>query len=54
MNCNLTEDLLEVIDLSRNVLIRNWYPEKLMVKTLQDLWARGTLKAVLREAQQDV
>ena len=38
----------------RNVFIRNGYPEKLVVETLQESWPRETLKAVLKGVQQDV
>ena len=32
--CDLKEDLLEELDLLKNVFIRNGYPEQLVTKTL--------------------
>ena len=52
--CDLKENLLEELDLLRNVFIRNGYLEKLVVKTLQESWPREALKAVLKGVQQDV
>ena len=40
-------DLLEELDFLRNVFIRNGYPEKWVVKTLQEEWPRETLKVLL-------
>ena len=52
--CDLKEDLLEELDLLRNVFIRSGYPDKLLVKTLQESWPGETLKAVLKGVQQVV
>ena len=54
MLCDEKEDLLEEMELLRNVFICNGYPEHLVSQTLRELWPRETLKAVLREVQQDV
>ena len=52
--CDEKEDLLEELELLRNVFICNGYPEHLVSKTLRESWPRETLKAVLRGVQQDV
>ena len=52
--CDLKEDLLEELDLLKNVFIRNGYPEQLVTKTLIESWPRETLKAVLKGVEQDV
>jgi len=52
--CDMKEDLIEELDLLKNVFISNGYPEHLVVKTLQESWPRETLKAVLKGVQQDV
>ena len=49
MFCDLKEDLLEELDLLKNVFISNGYPEKLVSKTITESWPRETLKAVLKE-----
>jgi len=54
MLCDLKEDLLEELDLLKNVFISNGYPEKLVSKTITESWPRETLKAVLKGVQQDV
>ena len=56
MICDLKEDLLEELDLLKNVFIGNGYPEHLVTKTLNESWPRETLnfKAVLKGVQQDV
>ena len=53
-NLNLKEDLLEELDLLKNVFIRNGYLEQLVTKTLIESWPRETLKAVLKGVEQDV
>ena len=52
--CDLKEDLLEELDLLKNVFIRNGYPEQLVTKTFIESWPRETLKAVLKGVEQDV
>ena len=51
---SVKEDLLEELDLLKNVFIRNGYPEQLVTKTLIESWPRETLKAVLKGVEQDV
>ena len=45
--CDIQEDLLEELALLRNVFLSNGYPEKLVLKTLEESWATETLKAML-------
>ena len=52
--CDLKEDLLEELDLLKNVFIGNGYPQHLVTKTLNESWPRETLKVVLKGVQQDV
>ena len=52
--CDLKEDLLEELDLLKNVFICNGYPEKLVSKMITESWPRETLKAVLKGVQHDV
>ena len=52
--CDKKEDLLEELELLKNVFISNRYPEKLVLKTLKESWAKETLKAVLKGANQEV
>ena len=52
--CDKKEDLLEELELLKNVFISNGYPEKLVLKTLKELWAKETLKAVLKGVQQEL
>ena len=52
--CDEKEDLLEELELLRNVFICNGYPDHLVSATLEETWSRETLKAVLRGVQQDV
>ena len=52
--CDEKEDLLEELELLRNVFICNGYPEHLVSQTLRESWPRETLKAVSRGVQQDV
>ena len=52
--CDLKEDLLEELALLKNVFITNGYPEKLVKKTLEESWAKETLKAVLVGVEQDM
>ena len=52
--CDLKEDLLEELDLLKDVFIGNGYPEHLVTKTLNESWPRETLKAVLKGVQLDV
>ena len=41
------EDLLEELELLKNVFISNGYPEKLVLKPVHESWAKETMKAVL-------
>ena len=43
--CDMKEDLLEELALLRNVFVSNGYPDKLVLKTLEESWANETLKA---------
>ena len=52
--CDLTEDLIEELDLLKNVFISNGYPEHLVIKPLQESWPRATLKAVRKGVQQEM
>ena len=54
MLCDRKEDLLEELALLKDVFLSNGYPEKLVLKTLEDSWAKETLKAVLKGAKQEV
>ena len=46
--------MLEELSLLKDVFLSNGYPEKLILKTLKDLWAKKTLKAVLKGVEQKV
>jgi len=52
--CDRKEDLLEELALLKNVFVSNGYPEKLVQKTVQESWAKETLKAILVGIEQDV
>ena len=52
--CDRKEDLLEELAFLKNVFISNGYPEKLVQKTVQESWAKETLKAILVGNEQDV
>jgi len=52
--CDRKEDLLEELALLKNVFVSNGYPEKLVRKTVQESWAKETLKAVLAGIEQNV
>ena len=52
--CDRKEDVLEELELLKNVFISNGYPEKLVLKTMQESWAKETLKAILVEIEQEV
>jgi hypothetical protein len=52
--CDEKEDLLEELELLRNVFICNGYPEHLVSATLKESWRRETLKAILKGIQHDV
>ena len=52
--CDRREDLLEELALLRDVFIANGYPEKLVQKTLNESWAKETLKAVLNGVEQQI
>ena len=54
MLCDEKEDLLEELELLRNLLMCNGYPEHLVSQTLSESWPCEKLKAVLRGVQQDV
>ena len=45
---------MEELELLKNVFISNGYPEKLVLKTLKESWAKEALKAVLVGIEQDV
>ena len=46
--CDEKEDLLEELELLRNVFICNGYPEHLVSATLKESWRRETLKAIFK------
>ena len=48
------EDLFEELELLKNVFVSNGYPEKLVLKTVQESWAKETMKAVLVGIEQEV
>ena len=50
--CDRREDLLEELSLLRDVFIANGYPEKLVQQTLNESWAKETLKTVLKGVEQ--
>jgi hypothetical protein len=52
--CDRKEDLLEELALLKFFFVSNGYPEKLVQKTVQESWAKETLKAVLVGIEQDV
>ena len=52
--CDRKEDLLEELELLKNVFISNGFPEKLVLKTMKESWAKETLKAVLVGIEQEV
>ena len=52
--CDKKEDLLEELALLKDVFLSNRYPEKLVLKTLEDSWAKETLKADLKGVKQEV
>ena len=52
--CDMKADFLEELALLRNVFVSNGYPEKLVVKTLEESWATETLKAMLVGIKQEV
>ena len=54
MLCDRNEDLLEELELLKNVFICNGYPQLLVNKILKESWAWETLKAALKGIQQDV
>ena len=45
---------MEELALLKNVFVSNGYPEKLVQKTVQESWAKETLKAILVGIEQDV
>ena len=45
---------MEELELLKNVFISNGYPEKLVLKTMKESWAKETLKAVLVGIEQEV
>ena len=47
--CDLKEDLLDELDLLKEVFIMNGYPLKLVTRTIEDM---ETKKTVMREMQQ--
>jgi hypothetical protein len=48
--CDLQADLLEELNLLKDVFIANGYPEKLVSETIKQSWASETLKAMINEA----
>ena len=48
--CDLKKDLIEELDLLKNVFTSNGYPEHLVLKPLRESWQRETLKAVLKRS----
>ena len=52
--CDRKEDVLEELELLKNVFISNGYLEKLVLKTMQESWAKETLKAILVGIEQEV
>ena len=52
--CDRKEDLLEELSLLKDVFISNGYPEKLVLKTLEESWVKETLKAVLKGVGQQL
>ena len=40
--CDKKEDLLEELALLKDVFLSNGYPEKLVLKTLEDSWPKET------------
>ena len=44
--CDKKEDLVEELELVKKVFISNGYPEKLVLKTAKESWAKETIKAV--------
>ena len=46
--------MLEELALLKDVFLSNGYPEKLVLKTLEDSWPKETLKAVLKGVEQKV
>ena len=48
--CDLREDLLEELDLLRDVFIANGYPQECVTKTIDKSWNTETLKAILVES----
>ena len=51
--CDLKADLLEELDLLKNVFISNEYSEQLVTKNVKESGPRENLKAVLKGVQQD-
>ena len=45
---------MEELELLKNVFISNGYPEKLVLKTVKESWAKETMKAVLMGIEHDV
>ena len=52
--CDKKEDLLEELAILKDVFISNGYPEKLVLKTLEESWAKETMKAVLKGVGQQL
>ena len=50
--CDLKKDLLDELDLLKDVFIMNGYPLKLVMRTIEDSWKTETKKTVMREMQQ--
>ena len=54
MICHLKEDILEELDLLKDLFIGNGFSEHLVTKTLNELGPREFLKAVRKGIQQGV
>ena len=52
--CDKKEDLLEELALLKDVFLSNGYPEKLVLKTLEESWAKETMKAILKGVGQQL
>ena len=51
--CDLKEDLLDELNLLRDVFISNGYPTKIVNKTINDSWAIELKKELMEAAQKD-
>ena len=51
--CDLKEDLLDELNLLRDVFVSNGYPTKIVNKTINDSWAIELKKELMEAAQKD-